>query len=147
MSATKDSIPKIQQFSIDKIHDSGKIVISTHIIRVLTITRSVLAALPQTIERSFVKMSVGIKPINDYVLIKRIEAEEKTKSGIVLPSQAKEQPQIAEVLAVGPGTEEVKMVVKKGDKVIFGQYGGMELKFKNEDFKLVRQSDIYATVD
>ena len=91
-------------------------------------------------------MSVGIKPINDYVLIKRIEAEEKTKSGIVLPSQAKEQPQIAEVLAVGPGTDEVKMVVKKGDKVIFGQYGGMEIKFKDEDYKLVRQSDIYATI-
>ena len=92
-------------------------------------------------------MSVGIKPINDYVLIKRIEAEEKTKSGIVLPSQAKEQPQIAEVLAVGPGTDEVKMVVKKGDKVIFGQYGGMEIKFKDEEYKLVKQGDIYATVD
>jgi chaperonin GroES len=51
------------------------------------------------------------------------------------------------VLAVGPGTEEVKMVVKKGDKVIFGQYGGMEIKFKDEEYKLVRQSDIYATVE
>ena len=90
---------------------------------------------------------VGINPINDYVLIKRIEAEEKTKSGIVLPSQAKEQPQIAKVLAVGPGTEEVKMVVKVGDKVIFGQYGGMEIKFSDEEYKLVKQSDIYATVD
>ena len=92
-------------------------------------------------------MSAGIKPINDYVLIRRIEAEERTKSGIVLPSQAKEQPQIAEVLAVGPGTDEVKMVVKKGDRVIFGQYGGMEIKFNDEEFKLVKQSDIYATVD
>jgi len=92
-------------------------------------------------------MSVGIKPINDYVLIKRIEAEEKTKSGIVLPGQAKEQPQIAEVLAVGPGTEKIKMVVKKGDKVIFGQYGGMEIKYNGEDFKLVRQDDIYATIE
>jgi len=92
-------------------------------------------------------MSAGIKPINEYVLIRRIEAEEKTKSGIVLPSQAKEQPQIAEVIAVGPGTDEVKMVVKKGDKVIFGQYGGMEIKFKDEEFKLVKQSDIYATVE
>jgi chaperonin GroES len=92
-------------------------------------------------------MAIGIKPINDYVLIKRIEAEEKTKSGLVLPSQAKEQPQIAEVLAAGPGTEEVKVVVKKGDKVIFGQYGGMEIKYKGEELKLVRQSDIYATVE
>ena len=92
-------------------------------------------------------MAIGIKPINDYVLIKRIEAEEKTKSGIVLPSQAKEQPQIAEVLAVGPGTDEVKVVVKAGDKVIFGQYGGMEIKYKGEELKLVRQSDIYATIE
>jgi chaperonin GroES len=91
-------------------------------------------------------MSVGIKPINDYVLIKRVEAEEKTASGIVLPSQAKEQPQIAKVIAVGPGTDEVKMVVKSGDKVIFGQYGGTDIMYDGEEYKLVRQSDIYATV-
>jgi chaperonin GroES len=91
-------------------------------------------------------MSVGIKPINDYVLIKRVEAEEKTASGIVLPSQAKEQPQIAKVIEVGPGTEEVKIVVKPGDKVIFGQYGGMDIKYEGEEYKLVRQQDIYATV-
>jgi chaperonin GroES len=98
------------------------------------------------VERSYRKMSVGIKPINDYILIKRVEAEEKTKSGIILSGQAKEQPQIAEVIAVGPGTDEVKIVVKEGDKVIFGQYGGMDIKYDGEEFKLVKQSDIYATV-
>jgi chaperonin GroES len=91
-------------------------------------------------------MSKKIKPINDYILIKRVEAEEKTASGIVLPSQAKEQPQIAKVIEVGPGTDEVKIVVKPGDKVIFGQYGGMDIKFDGEEYKLVRQSDIYAVL-
>jgi chaperonin GroES len=91
-------------------------------------------------------MSIGIKPINDYILIMRVEAEEKTKSGIILSGQAKEQPQIAEVIAVGPGTEEVKIVVKEGDKVIFGQYGGMDVKYDGVEYKLVRQNDIYATV-
>jgi chaperonin GroES len=91
-------------------------------------------------------MSVGIKPINDYILIKRVEAEEKTKSGIILSGQAKEQPQIAKVVAVGPGTDEVKIVVKEGDNVIFGQYGGMDVKYDGVEYKLVRQSDIYATV-
>ncbi|MDR1953010.1 MAG: co-chaperone GroES [Clostridiales Family XIII bacterium] len=91
-------------------------------------------------------MSFGIKPINDWVVIKRVEAEERTKSGIILSGQAKEQPQIAEVIEVGPGTEEVKIVVKKGDKVIFSQYGGMDVKYDGEEYKLVKQSDIYATV-
>jgi chaperonin GroES len=92
-------------------------------------------------------MSFGIKPINDWVVIKRVEAEEKTASGIVLPGGAQEKPQIAEVIAVGPGTDEVKIVVKKGDKVIFGQYGGLDIKYGGEEVKLVRQGDIYATVE
>jgi chaperonin GroES len=92
-------------------------------------------------------MSFGIKPINEYIVIKRVEAEEKTASGIILSGQAKERPQIAEVIAVGPGTEEVKIVVKPGDKVIFGQYGGMDVKYEGEEYKLVKQSDIYATVE
>lgn len=91
-------------------------------------------------------MSFGIKPINDYIVIKRVEAEEKTKSGIILSGGAKEKPQIAEVIAVGPGTEEVKIVVKAGEKVIFSQYGGLDVKYEGEEYKLVRQSDIYATV-
>jgi len=92
-------------------------------------------------------MSFGIRPINDYIVIKRVEAEEKTKSGIILSGGAKEKPQIAEVIAVGPGTEEVKIVVKAGDKVIFSQYGGLDVKYEGEEYKLVRQSDIYATVE
>ena len=63
-----------------------------------------------------------VKPLGDRVLIKRLEAEEKTKGGIILTAAAKEQPQMAEVLAAGPGTEEVKMEVKAGDKVIFSKY-------------------------
>ena len=92
-------------------------------------------------------MSFGIKPINDYIVIKRVEAEEKTKSGIILSGGAKEKPQIAEVIAIGPGTEEVKIVVKVGEKVIFTQYGGLDVKYEGEEYKLVRQSDIYATVE
>ena len=89
---------------------------------------------------------MNIKPLGDRVLIKRLEAEEKTKSGIVLPGAAKEQPQMAEVLAVGPGTDEVKMEVKKGDRVIFSKYAGTEVKLDGEDLILVSQKDILAVV-
>ena len=89
---------------------------------------------------------MNIKPLGDRVLIKRLEAEEKTKSGIVLPGAAKEQPQMAEVLAVGPGTDEVKMEVKKGDQVIFSKYAGTEVKLDGEDLILVSQKDILSVV-
>ena len=89
---------------------------------------------------------MNIKPLGDRVLIKRLMAEEKTKSGIVLPGAAKEQPQMAEVLEVGPGTEEVKMEVAKGDKVIFTKYAGTEVKIDGEDYILVSQKDILAVV-
>ena len=88
-----------------------------------------------------------IKPLGDRVLIKRFEAEEKTKSGIVLPGNAKEQPQMAEVLAVGPGTAEVKMEVKEGDKVIFSKYAGNDIKMDGEDVILMSQKDILAIVE
>ncbi len=88
-----------------------------------------------------------IKPLGDRVLIKRFEAEEKTKSGIVLPGNAKEQPQMAEVLAVGPGTAEVKMEVKAGDKVIFSKYAGNDIKMDGEDVILMSQKDILAIVE
>ena len=71
-----------------------------------------------------------IKPLADRVLIKMVESEETTKSGIILSSGSKEKPQIAEVVAVGPGTEEVKMDVKVGDKVIINKYSGTEVKFE-----------------
>ena len=89
---------------------------------------------------------MNIKPLGDRVLIKRLEAEEKTKSGIVLPGSAQEQPQMAEVVAVGPGTDEVKMEVKKGDQVIFSKYAGTEVKLDGEDLILVSQKDILAVV-
>lgn len=89
---------------------------------------------------------MSIKPLADRVVIKRLEAEEKTKSGIVLPGQAKEQPQMAEVMAVGPGTDEVKMEVKAGDTVIFAQYAGTTVKMDGEEYLIVSQRDILAIV-
>ena len=88
-----------------------------------------------------------IKPLGDRVLIKRLEAEEKTKSGIVLPGSAQEKPQMAEVLAVGPGTAEVTMEVKAGDKVIVGKYTGTTVKLDGEEYTIIRQADILAIVE
>ncbi len=89
-------------------------------------------------------------PLGDRVVLKQLEAEETTKSGIVLPGQSKEKPQQAEVIAVGPGGivdgKEVKMEVKKGDKVIFSKYAGTEVKLDNEELIVVRQSDILAVI-
>ena len=92
-------------------------------------------------------MSLGIKPLGDRVVIKKLEAEEKTASGIVLPGQAKERPQVAEVVAVGPGTDDVEMVVKIGDNVIFSQYAGTEVKYDGEEYTILSQKDILATVE
>ncbi|WP_027399495.1 co-chaperone GroES [Anaerovorax odorimutans] len=89
---------------------------------------------------------MSIKPLGDRVVIKRLEAEEKTKSGIVLPGQAKEQPQMAEVINVGPGTEEVKMEVKASDVVIFSQYAGTPIKYEGEEYIILSQRDILAIV-
>ena len=91
-------------------------------------------------------MSVGIKPLGARVLIKKMEAEEKTSGGLILTSSAKEKPQIAEVLEVGPGTEEEKMQVKVGDNVIFSQYGGTEVKYQGETYTIMAQSDILAVI-
>ena len=88
-----------------------------------------------------------VKPLGDRVLIKRLEAEEKTKGGIILTSAAKEQPQMAEVLAVGPGTDDVKMEVKAGDKVIFSKYAGTEIKVDEEELIIMSQKDILAVVE
>jgi len=93
---------------------------------------------------------MNIKPLGDKVVIKRLEAEEKTKSGIVLPNQAKEQPQLAKVMAVGPGGvvegKEIKMEVKEGDTVIFSKYAGTEIKYDGEEYTIVSQRDILAVV-
>ncbi|MBE6034970.1 co-chaperone GroES [Aminipila sp.] len=92
-------------------------------------------------------MSFGIKPLGARVVIKMVEAEEKTKSGIVLPGQAKEQPQMAEVVAVGPGTEEEKMELKVGDKVVFSKYAGTEIKYAGTEYTIMSQKDILAVVE
>lgn len=92
-----------------------------------------------------------IKPLGDRVVIKKLEAEETTKSGIVLPGSAKEKPQEAEVVAVGPGGlvdgKEVKMEVKVGDKVLFSKYSGTEVKIDGEEYTILRQTDILAVVE
>lgn len=93
-----------------------------------------------------------IKPLNDRVLIKMIEAEETTKSGIILSSGSQEKPQIAEVVEIGPGGidedgNKVEMQVKKGEKVIASKYAGTEVKYEGVDYIIVRQSDILAKVE
>jgi len=92
-----------------------------------------------------------IKPLGDRVVIKMLESEETTKSGIVLPGSAKEKPQVAEVVAAGPGTvvdgKEVKMEVKVGDKVLISKYAGTEVKFDGQEYTILKQSDILAVVE
>lgn len=88
-----------------------------------------------------------LNPLNDRVVLKQLVAEETTKSGIVIPGQNKEKPQQAEVVAVGPGTEEVKMQVKVGDKVIYSKYSGTEVKLDDEEFIICKQDDILAVID
>ena len=92
-----------------------------------------------------------IKPLADRVVIKTAEAEETTKSGIILAGSAKEKPQVAQVLAVGPGGmvdgKEVEMIVKVGDKVLTSKYSGTEVKVDGEECTIVRQSDILAIVE
>ena len=90
-------------------------------------------------------------PLGDRVVLKQLEAEETTKSGIVLPGQAQEKPQQAEVIAVGPGGvvegKEVKMEVEVGNKVIYSKYAGTEVKLDGEEYIMVKQNDILAIVE
>ena len=94
---------------------------------------------------------MNIKPLSDRVLIKNLEAEETTKGGIVLPGSAKEKPQMAEVLAVGPGGvvdgKEIKMELSVGQNVIYSKYAGTEVKFDGNEYILIRQSDVLAIVE
>lgn len=85
-------------------------------------------------------------PLGDRVVLQELKAEETTKSGIVLPGQAQEKPQQAEVLAVGPGTSEVKMEVAVGDQVIYSKYSGTEVKLDGQKYIIVKQDDILAIV-
>ena len=93
---------------------------------------------------------MNIKPLADRVVIKMVEAEEKTASGIILTGTAKEKPQVAEVVAVGPGGvvdgKEVVMEVKVGDRVITSKYAGTEVKFEGEEYTILKQSEILAIV-
>ncbi len=92
-----------------------------------------------------------IKPLCDKILIKMCESEDKTKSGIILSANSKEKPQVAEVIAVGPGGkvdgEEVEMYLKVKDKVIVSKYAGTEIKYEGEDYLIVKQSDVLAIVE
>ncbi len=94
---------------------------------------------------------MNLKPLADRVIIKLVEAEETTKSGLILTGSAKEKPEVAEVIAVGPGGlvdgKEVTMTVKAGDKVITSKYSGTEVKFDGEEYTIVRQNDILAIVE
>lgn len=90
-------------------------------------------------------------PLGDRIVLKQLEAEEKTKSGIVLPEKSQEKPQQAEVVAVGPGGvidgKEIKMEVKAGDKVIYSKYAGTEVKLDDVNYIIVKQSDVLAVVE
>ena len=92
-----------------------------------------------------------IKPLADRVVIKMVEAEETTKSGIILAGNAKEKPQVAEVISVGPGGmvdgKEVKMYLKEGQKVLMSQYAGTNVKIDGQEYIILRQSDILAIVE
>ena len=94
---------------------------------------------------------MNIKPLADRVVIKMVEAEETTKSGIILAGAAKEKPQVAEVVAVGPGGivdgKEVVMELKVGDKVLMSKYAGTEVKLDGEEFIILRQNDVLAKIE
>ena len=95
---------------------------------------------------------MNLKPLADRVIIKMVEAEETTKSGIILTGSAKEKPQVAEVIAVGPGGmvdgKEIKMEVKAGDKVIYSKYAGTEVKLDDDqEYIIVKQSDVLAVIE
>lgn len=95
---------------------------------------------------------MGVKPLNDKVLIKRVDAPEKTKGGIIIPDTASEKPQEGEVVAVGKGRvlengSTRALDVKKGDRVLFGRYGGTEISFKGDDYVILDESEILAIVE
>jgi chaperonin GroES len=89
---------------------------------------------------------VKIKPLADRVLVEPMEAEEKTASGLYIPDTAKEKPQKGTVIALGPGTKDITMEVKKGDVVLYGKYAGTEINIDGKDFLMMKQADILAIV-
>ena len=87
-----------------------------------------------------------IKPLGDRVIIEASSAEEKTAGGLIIPDTAKEKPQQGTVLAVGPGTSDVKMTLKVGDTVLYGKYSGTEISYQGHDYLIMKESDIYAII-
>jgi len=96
-------------------------------------------------------MATKIRPLHDRVIVKRIEEEEKTKGGIIIPDTAKEKPQEGRVVAVGPGKYEdgklIPLEVKAGDRILFGKYSGTDIKLNGEDHLIVREDDILAIIE
>lgn len=88
-----------------------------------------------------------MKPINDRVVVQPAQAEEKTAGGIIIPDTAKEKPQRGEIIAVGPGTDKVKMTLKKGDVVLYGKYAGQELTYEGVDYLIMKQDDVLVILD
>ena len=91
-------------------------------------------------------MNINIKPLADRVLVKPAEAEQKTAGGIIIPDTAKEKPQKGIIVAVGPGKKDEPMTVKVGDTVLYGKYSGTEVSFDGENYLIMKESDIYATI-
>ena len=87
-----------------------------------------------------------MKPINDRVVVKPAQAEEKTRGGIIIPDTAKEKPQKGEVVAVGPGKDGNLMTVKEGDIVLYGKYSGQEINYNGEDYMIMREDDILVII-
>jgi chaperonin GroES len=96
-------------------------------------------------------MATKIRPLHDRVIVKRIEEEEKTKGGIIIPDTAKEKPQEARVIAVGPGRHDdgkvIPLGVKAGDKILFGKYSGTEIKLDGEEHLILREDDILGVIE
>lgn len=88
-----------------------------------------------------------IKPLADRVLVKNDKAETKTASGLIIPEAAQEKTQTATVVEVGPGTDDVKVTVKKGDKIMYDKYAGTQLKMDGEDYLILRMSDVIAIIE
>ena len=94
---------------------------------------------------------MNVKPLEDRIIVKALEAEEKTSGGIIIPDAAKEKPQKGEVVAVGPGKvsdqgKRIELSVKKGDTVLYGKYSGTEIKIDGSDYLIMRESDVLATI-
>jgi len=98
------------------------------------------------------KTEVSIKPLQDRILVRRLEAEEKTKGGIILPDTAKEKPQEGKVIAVGPGRidkagKKIDLSVRVGDRILFGPYAGNEVRINGEDYLIMKEEDVFGVIE